>query len=605
MLPEGLGGVRNKYSKVSSVSCCTKARHQSVHKNKWIAKSTKPILMPPPNSIAMGNAIVCDTQGAEEAWDYYKAWTRYNESPKGLRLRRKPSSFLEEPVTEKLTERGEALSSVGATENVEPRRKGRPVDANGGNKLRYAVSKMQGWRSRMEDEHLLDPKLYSSPKQEELLKGHHLFAVFDGHSGGYVSNFCHEHFVPTLVAQEDWKAYLKLSSSKRSSKSRGPAQESVFGLQLLKSALTAAFLDLDAKLMEAQRRCRSSQLSHLKDVLHSFVGAVDHEVFREGTIDHENVVNFSAELPKNLIHVPLEPLERSGSTAVVVLITPSHILCANAGDSRAILSKKSAGDAKQSDVLPLSFDHKPDKDVELCRVEQDGGFVLADRVDGHLAVSRGFGDFKYKTSVISDAAHNRTDNLPKDHRITAHPDIIVHTREPRDDEFVVLACDGVWDRLSSRKCAALIRQLSEGEADAGLICEEVLDTALELDSTDNMTCCVVFFPAAKSGTLDVFSSVLERRAVRRKCGGDATPAERARLRHEKRRKRNLDLAALHRTRYFEEKSQGQEKARSRAQAGSSSDKSGSRKALDSLTNESMSERVLSSTSEAKKFPILV
>lgn len=35
------------------------------------------------------------------------------------------------------------------------------------------------------------------------------------------------------------------------------------------------------------------------------------------------------------------PFERSGSTGVVVLITPDHILCANAGDSRAILSKRS------------------------------------------------------------------------------------------------------------------------------------------------------------------------------------------------------------------------------------------------------------------------
>ena len=36
-----------------------------------------------------------------------------------------------------------------------------------------------------------------------------------------------------------------------------------------------------------------------------------------------------------------------------------------------------------------------------------------------------------------------------------------------------------------------------GEVDVGLICKEVVDTSFELDSHDNMTCCVVLFLAAK------------------------------------------------------------------------------------------------------------
>lgn len=44
-------------------------------------------------------------------------------------------------------------------------------------------------------------------------------------------------------------------------------------------------------------------------------------------------------------------------------------------------------------VLPLSFDYKPGNNAEAFRVEDDGGFVKWGRVDGDLAVSRGFGDF--------------------------------------------------------------------------------------------------------------------------------------------------------------------------------------------------------------------
>ena len=143
-----------------------------------------------------------------------------------------------------------------------------------------------------------------------------------------------------------------------------------------------------------------------------------------------------------------------------MLITPDHILCANAGDSRAILSKRSTATAgtgsskkEEEPVLPLSFDHKPSNDAELNRVEQDGGFVRAGRVDGDLAVSRSFGDFGYKNCgvkgqkelsperVLASERRNPSGSSQggggkeKDHRVTVHPDILIHTRKPLRDEF--------------------------------------------------------------------------------------------------------------------------------------------------------------------------
>jgi serine/threonine protein phosphatase PrpC len=109
---------------------------------------------------------------------------------------------------------------------------------------------------------------------------------------------------------------------------------------------------------------------------------------------------------------------------VVVLITPSHILCANAGDSRAILRK-------ESEVYPLSFDHKPSNVAELERIVSAGGFVRGKRVDGDLAVSRGLGDFSFKSQ----------EGLPPDkQKVIAEPDFMIYPRVK--DEFIVLACDG-------------------------------------------------------------------------------------------------------------------------------------------------------------------
>lgn len=51
------------------------------------------------------------------------------------------------------------------------------------------------------------------------------------------------------------------------------------------------------------------------------------------------------------------------------------IICANAGDSRAVMSL--SGEAK-----PLSFDHKPTNKGETSRIVAAGGFVEFGRVNG-------------------------------------------------------------------------------------------------------------------------------------------------------------------------------------------------------------------------------
>jgi serine/threonine protein phosphatase PrpC len=73
-------------------------------------------------------------------------------------------------------------------------------------------------------------------------------------------------------------------------------------------------------------------------------------------------------------------------------------------------------------------------------------------------------------------------------------------RNPRYDEFIVLACDGVWDVLSCRQCGDLIQNiLDEGELDLSLVVEELLDVCLDRQSKDNMTALLVSFPAMRVG----------------------------------------------------------------------------------------------------------
>ena len=84
--------------------------------------------------------------------------------------------------------------------------------------------------------------------------------------------------------------------------------------------------------------------------------------------------------------------------------------------------------------------------------------------------------------------------------MTFVPEIQVHVREKEKDQFLVIACDGIWDVMSNQTCVELVSTLfMEGENDLGLICEEVLDTCLAKGSRHNMTLTVVCFPDSIKG----------------------------------------------------------------------------------------------------------
>ena len=70
---------------------------------------------------------------------------------------------------------------------------------------------------------------------------------------------------------------------------------------------------------------------------------------------------------------------------MVALIRGKQLIVANAGDSRCVVSE--AGKA-----LDMSYDHKPEDEVELARIKNAGGKVTMDgRVNGGLNLSRAIG----------------------------------------------------------------------------------------------------------------------------------------------------------------------------------------------------------------------
>ena len=120
-----------------------------------------------------------------------------------------------------------------------------------------------------------------------------------------------------------------------------------------------------------------------------------------------------------------------GCTGNILLITPDHFICANAGDTRAVLKNGQT-------AISLSFDLKPDDLFETERIVASGKKVLHGKVDGVLGVSRAFGDFRFKKNP---------DLAPENQAVSPFPDVLIRPRH-EDDEFIVIACDGIWDCLT-------------------------------------------------------------------------------------------------------------------------------------------------------------
>ncbi|EGF98778.1 uncharacterized protein MELLADRAFT_95423 [Melampsora larici-populina 98AG31] len=171
----------------------------------------------------------------------------------------------------------------------------------------------------------------------------------------------------------------------------------------------------------------------------------------------------------------------SGCTAVAALIThDGRILVANAGDSRSVLSVNGV-------VKPMSYDHKPSSRTENSRIVAAGGFVEFGRVNGNLALSRALGDFEFKQNKSLG---------PEDQVVTADPDIITHQIGP-EDEFLILACDGIWDVYSNQQVVDRVRRLIGERKSLEEICESMIDRSIAPDcewggvGCDNMTFMIV------------------------------------------------------------------------------------------------------------------
>ncbi|XP_059456344.1 protein phosphatase 2C 16-like [Corylus avellana] len=176
----------------------------------------------------------------------------------------------------------------------------------------------------------------------------HFFAVYDGHGGSQVANYCRE------------RIHLALAE--------------VIGVT--KDNLNNGRMEANQQLQ--WEKAFTSCFHKVDDEVGGNVGRSDNESNGDAS-------------------EPVAP-ETVGSTAVVALICSSHIIVSNCGDSRAVL-------CRGKEAMALSIDHKPNREDEYARIEASGGKVIqwnGHRVLGVLAMSRSIGDRYLKPWIIPE-----------------------------------------------------------------------------------------------------------------------------------------------------------------------------------------------------------
>lgn len=177
--------------------------------------------------------------------------------------------------------------------------------------------------------------------------------------------------------------------------------------------------------------------------------------------------------------------EFSGSTCVALLIYGDEILCANVGDSRAVIASFKNNMTFQA----LTCDHKPDNESEAVRILNAGGRICSmglgvnriwlpnEDVPG-LCMTRSIGDTACKSiGVISKPE-------------------ISKRKLSKNDHFIILASDGIWEFISNQEAVQIISEsILANKSDyccQALVKEAVKRWTENSKSIDDITVLIIF-----------------------------------------------------------------------------------------------------------------
>lgn len=286
-------------------------------------------------------------------------------------------------------------------------------------------------RRTMEDYHVAAHNFCGTPDSG-------LFAVFDGHAGKQAAEYCSVAVVGELEALVmETEGFKGDENDKDGVVEEEGLEEVDRSAKTVPELLNSAFMAMD----------RSIEEKNLNSGCTAAVALLRWEDARGKPVtiasDH-SPMNYQPVFPR----APISDCKRKLYTA-------------NVGDTRLIL-------CRGGKALRLSYDHKGTDLHESKRVTNNGGMMISNRVNGMLAVTRALGDTYMKQFIIGNPYTTETEIIP-------------------DDEFLIVACDGLWDVCDDQKACDLVRGLEDPVEGSRVLVE----FALENFSTDNLTVMMV------------------------------------------------------------------------------------------------------------------
>eukprot|EP00520_Triparma_pacifica_P003958 CAMPEP_0118667938 /NCGR_PEP_ID=MMETSP0785-20121206/20066_1 /TAXON_ID=91992 /ORGANISM="Bolidomonas pacifica, Strain CCMP 1866" /LENGTH=517 /DNA_ID=CAMNT_0006562451 /DNA_START=316 /DNA_END=1869 /DNA_ORIENTATION=+ len=288
---------------------------------------------------------------------------------------------------------------------------------------------------------------------QDLTKNDLLLSVFDGHGGSLVSEYASKQLLKELLLT---KPFLN-SAQKEEGNSPGANGES--------NGSGASTDPAAADPANTNSEGTNSDFASISEALHTAYLTLDSNLY-------SSVANEPSP-PRQKMY------DNMGCTAISAYISDEGIHIACLGDSRAVL-------CRNYEAISLSKDHKPGNAIETARILNAGGTVQRGRINGNLAVSRSFGDFFYK---------NDKERRQEEQMVSPVPDITITKANWEEDQFLILACDGVWDVVTEQDACYLISEmLGEGKS-VEAVCKKFLDYCMLANSRDNMSIILCVFPA--------------------------------------------------------------------------------------------------------------
>ncbi|KAF9125692.1 hypothetical protein BGW39_007219 [Mortierella sp. 14UC] len=171
----------------------------------------------------------------------------------------------------------------------------------------------------------------------------------------------------------------------------------------------------------------------------------------------------------------------SGSCALMAYVDSreNDLYVACVGDSRAVMGVREPTTDGKGHVwraVPLSFDQTGRNPWEVKRLQEEhpgeeSTVVRRGRVLGGLEPTRAFGDARYKWPKdiqekvfgLFPAYRDPRPNYNTPPYVTAKPVVRHHKIQPEKDRFLIMATDGLWDKLTSDEAVQLVGQLLDGK----------------------------------------------------------------------------------------------------------------------------------------------